>query len=84
MVASWQDYLEQTAKSDAEYNPLTEDEPQNPEQWFETDSLMKWEVKREETRENLEDRIGWTYLSWRRLSRRHRIQARVERALAAC
>src|SRR5262245_34718983 len=82
MPSPWQAYLEQVEESHIEGLALGEDEPQNPRQWLEMDSLAKRTREPEVTPEALERKLGWTYLAWRRLDRVRRNQVRAERALA--
>src|SRR6266478_130517 len=83
MAASWEPYFANALEVRGEEMALGPDEPKDPKQWRELDPLTRGFLESQDRREVFDDWLGWTYVSWRRLARRHRYQARVERALVS-
>jgi hypothetical protein len=81
MAGEWEQYLADEALN-SEAFALGEDEPRFPYEWAEIDPLaQRLRSDHLSERFDFENWTGWTYVAWRRLSRIHRYQARLERAL---
>jgi hypothetical protein len=81
MAGEWEQYLaDETLNSEA--FALDENEPRFPYEWGEIDPLaQRLRSERLSERFDFDNWIGWTYVAWRRLSKIHRYQARLERTL---